>query len=148
MKILTPKRQRLLAVELTRLREQNALLRAHGVGDLVDEITALQGHLAQLRQIKDLAYLERNRCVALLASLALDAGYTAGRARTAIAGWSEDWHGCIYIDFPAGQVSWHYHDSHAHLFAHLPPYAGEWDGHDTEEKYRRVHEQAVAHVFT
>lgn len=31
-----------------------------------------------------------------------------------------------FIDLPTGQVSWH-----------LPQYDGEWDGHGTEEKYRR-----------
>jgi len=85
------------------------------------------------RAAKDQAYLERNMLVALLASL-----YPSGRARTAITGWNEEWHGCVYIDFPWGQASWHFHDSHAHLFAHLPEYSGAWDGHTTEEKYRRI----------
>lgn len=82
---------------------------------------------------KDAAYLERNQVVAALASV-----FPSGTARTAIPGWSDDWHGCVYIDLPTGQVSWHFHDSHAHLFAHLPPYAGKWDGHTTDEKYARL----------
>ena len=99
--------------------------------------------LAQMEMRKDAAYLERNQVVAALASLALDLGYRAGIARTAIEGWSDDWHGCVYIDLPTGQVSWHYHDSHAHLFDFLPHYDGEWDGHDTPEKYRRVLELRI-----
>lgn len=87
----------------------------------------------EMRARKDAAYEERNRVVAALASV-----FPAGIARTAIEGWSEDWHGCVYIDLPTGQASWHYHDSHAHLFAHLPPYAGIWDGHTTAEKYERL----------
>lgn len=82
---------------------------------------------------KDDAYEERNKVVAALSKC-----FPSGIARTAIEGWSEDWHGCVYIDLPTGQVSWHFHDSQAHLFAHLPPYHGKWDGHDTEEKYRRL----------
>lgn len=82
---------------------------------------------------KDAAYLERNRLVALLASL-----YPSGIARTDIPGWLPEWHNCVYIDLPTGQASWHYHDSHAHLFAHLPPYRKQWDGHTTEQKYERV----------
>jgi len=89
--------------------------------------------VAEMEARKDAAYLERNQVVAALASV-----FPSGTARTAIEGWSDDWHGCVYIDLPTGQVSWHYHDSQAHLFAHLPPYQGSWDGHDTEEKYRRV----------
>lgn len=82
---------------------------------------------------KDAAYLERNQVVAALASI-----FPSGIARTDIPGWLPEWHGCVYIDLPTGQASWHYHDSHAHLFAHLPPYAGKWDGHTTGEKYARL----------
>ena len=91
-----------------------------------------------LKNRKDEAYLERNRCVALIARMAFSMGFSVGRATTAIPGWSEDWHGCVYVDLPTGQVSWHFHDSHAELFDGLPEYSGLWDGHDTKEKYRRV----------
>lgn len=90
---------------------------------------------------KNAAYEERNRVVALLAAMAADMGWLVIRTKTAIEGWSKDWHGCIYIETPKGQVSWHYHDSHAHLFAHVPERASwEWDGHDTPTKYRRIAE--------
>lgn len=97
---------------------------------------ALEG----MRARKDAAYEGRNRVVAALARL-----FPSGVKRTAIEGWSEDWHGCVYIDLPTGQVSWHFHDSQASLFDGLPPYAGEWDGHDTPEKYRRVAALATPH---
>jgi len=87
----------------------------------------------QMAQRKDDAYLERNQVVSALSKC-----FPSGVARTAIDGWSEDWHGCVYIDLPTGQVSWHFHDSQAYLFAHLPAYQGSWDGHDTPEKYRRL----------
>ena len=35
----------------------------------------------------------------------------------------------VYIDLPTGQVSWH-----------MPQHTSQWDGHDTEEKYRRIDE--------
>lgn len=98
-----------------------------------DEIARLTAERDDYKRRKDAAYLERNQVVAALAKC-----FPSGTAKTAIEGWSEDWHGCVYIDLPTGQVSWHYHDSHAHLFADLPPYAGSWDGHDTPEKYRRL----------
>jgi hypothetical protein len=88
---------------------------------------------ADMEARKDAAYLERNQVVAALARC-----FPSGVARTAIEGWSDDWHGCVYVDLPTGQASWHFHDSHAHLFAALPPYAKPWDGHDTPEKYRRL----------
>lgn len=102
------------------------------------KLTECELEREDLHSRKDEAYLERNQCVALIARMAIALGYRAGTARTAIDGWSNDWHGCVYIDLPAGQVSWHYHDSQTHLFEWLPPYRGNWDGHDTPEKYRRV----------
>lgn len=89
--------------------------------------------LRDMEARKDAAYLERNQVVAALAK-----AFPSGVARTAIEGWSEDWHGCVYIDLPTGQASWHFHDSQAYLFDGLPPYTGAWDGHSTEEKYRRL----------
>jgi hypothetical protein len=86
----------------------------------------------------DAVYLERNQVVAGLAALALALGYPAGVAQTAIEGWDEAWHGCVYVDLPTGQVSWHFHSDDSGLFAFLPAYTGTWDGHDTPEKYKRV----------
>lgn len=104
-----------------------------------DELSdSLQHQLLAMTAQKDGAYLERNRCVALIARMALAMGWRAGVARTAIEGWSKDWHGCVYVDLPTGQTSWHFHDSQAHLFEGLPAYPEAWDGHDTPEKYRRV----------
>ena len=93
----------------------------------------MPAQLSEMEARKDAAYLERNQLVSLLSKL-----FPSGIKRTAIEGWSDDWHGCVYIDLPTGQASGHYHDSQAYLFAHLPPYAGEWDGHDTEQKYERI----------
>lgn len=89
--------------------------------------------LEEMEARKDAAYLERNKLVALLSAV-----FPSGIKRTAIEGWSEDWHGCVYIDLPVGQASWHFHDSQLYLFNHLDEYRGEWDGHTTEEKYERV----------
>lgn len=91
--------------------------------------------LDQMRDRKNEAYLERNRLVALLARL-----FPSGIGKTAIEGWAEDWHNCVYIDTRFGQFSWHFHDSHAWLFEGLPPYKGTWDGHTTELKYERIWE--------
>lgn len=93
----------------------------------------IRRELSVARDLRDLAYSERNRVVAALAKL-----FPSGTARTAIPGWDAEWHGCVYIDLPTGQVSWHYHDREAHWFADLPPYTKPWDGHTTTEKYRRL----------
>jgi len=100
---------------------------------LCDALEALTANLGEMRQRKDSAYEERNKVVSALAKL-----FPSGIAKTAIEGWSEDWHGCVYIDLPTGQVSWHFREAQAHLFAGLPNYHKKWDGHDTPTKYRRL----------
>ncbi len=82
---------------------------------------------------KDEAYRQRNHLVAALARL-----FPSGIAKTAIPGWDPEWHGCVYIDLPSGQVSYHFHDREAGLFAHLPPYTKPWDGHDKETVHKRL----------
>ena len=79
------------------------------------------------------AYKERNQLVALLSTL-----FPSGKAKTAIEGWDEAWHGCVYIDFPWGQASWHYHTDDEWMFEHLPQYTMQWDGHTTDAKYRAI----------
>lgn len=152
IRILTKKQakyERERAKELVSLRYENRKLRELIEGGPIKDrvLRALEPKLDELRERKDVAYVERARCVALLASLAIDNGWRAGTLKTAIEGWHEEWHGCVYIDLPCGQVSWHYHDSHKVYFDHLPPYPGTWDGHDTDEKYRRVREQSLVNVF-
>jgi len=101
-------------------------------------LSECEAEIRSLSAVKDGAYEERNQCVALIARMVIEMGGLAARCPTAIEGWSPDWNGCVYIDLPTGQVSWHYHDSHAWMFADLPEITIEWDGHDTPEKYRRV----------
>lgn len=104
-----------------------------GIMEMKQTIADKEKRIEQLEAQCNGAYTERNRLVALIASL-----FPSGIKKTAIPGWDEAWHGCVYIDLPNGQASWHYHDSEAYLFAHLPPYQGKWDGHTTDEKYDRI----------
>jgi hypothetical protein len=50
----------------------------------------------------------------------------------------EDWP-VVLIDIPTGQVSWHFSKDDWDLFDDIPMSKEiVWDGHDTEEKYRRL----------
>lgn len=81
----------------------------------------------------DRAYEERNRLVAFLARI-----FPSGIRKTDIEGWDPEWHGCVFVDTPAGQMSWHFHDREAFLFESLPVYQKPWDGHTTGVKYERL----------
>lgn len=98
-----------------------------------NQLKVAMDQIQMLEHSVDDAYTERNKLVALLTS-----HYPSGRKRTAIEDWDSCWHNCVYIDFPWGQASWHYHDDHAWMFSHLPEYKGEWDGHTTTEKYDAI----------
>ncbi len=86
----------------------------------------------------DHVYTERNRIAVALAKLALQLGYRAGVSQHQGEDWEDDWRTVLYIDLPTQQVSWHLHDSEKYLLDGLPAYEGGWDGHDTNEKYRRL----------
>lgn len=108
-----------------------------------DDVRAAVAREMDLRQRKDEAYTERNRAVATMARMAIMLGFRAGIRKTEIPDWDPEWHGCVFIDFPNGQASWHYHDSVAYLFACLPQYPDGWDGHTTAGKYVMLENQVA-----
>lgn len=96
---------------------------------MLDKATAQNGLadlLAIIERLDDAEkYDERNAAVVLCVGYAMRAGYEAGfRIDEEEAAWP-----VAFIELPTGQVSWH-----------LPEFPLEWDGHQREEKYRRVKE--------
>lgn len=88
--------------------------------------------LTELADQKNAAYHERDQLVAVLskiwpAHLSLHEGE-----------WEDDWRHIVCIHTPAGQATWHIHDSELFLFEHLEMQPGHWDGHTTGEKYARL----------
>lgn len=127
------------AEEYQRMLDEERAQAVATIESLRAQIAAANDRSKELEQRKDGAYEERNRVVAALARLAVAAGIRVVVTNTAIEGWSEDWHGCVYIDLPCGQSSWHFHDSQAYLFADLPTGEMHYDGHTTAQKYERMH---------
>jgi hypothetical protein len=79
-------------------------------------------------------YRERDQLVAALSKL-----FPAHLSRHEGAEWDDEWRNIACIHLPAGQVTWHIHDSERwSLFGHLLMQPGHWDGHETDEKYRRL----------
>ncbi|MEA4926828.1 MAG: hypothetical protein VB084_16165 [Syntrophomonadaceae bacterium] len=80
-----------------------------------------------LKSIKDndTNYDARYKLVFQAVCVALENGLQAGvRMDESEPEWP-----VLYIELPTGQVSWH-----------MPQHIKAWDGHDTEEKYRRINE--------
>lgn len=89
--------------------------------------------IERLTRKKDAAYDERMHLVAALARM-----FPSGVRDTDTPGWTPAWKGCVYIDLPTGQVSYHYHTRHTELFRDLPAYAGAWDGHSKQDVHDRL----------
>jgi hypothetical protein len=106
--------------------------------ELQDRLTAARIELAQAHRAKDSAYTERNRLVHALCSIAQLLGWRCGMRVDEGEGRDPAWQTVVMIDLPTGQVSWHIHESEVAAFKDLPSYSGPWDGHSTEEKYRRL----------
>lgn len=90
--------------------------------------------------MSDDVYRERARLVAYLAA-----------QFPAVIAYSDpnepDWP-VIYVDTPAGQLSWHLSRTDRDLFPHVPSVMpddprAQWDQHTTDEKYQRI-EQLIS----
>lgn len=99
------------------------------------ERDALQARVAELERDKKGAYVERDRLVCALSKI-----FPSWIARhpDSDTKWDDDWRWIVFVSLPTGQATWHIHDSERQWFAHLPEGANLWDGHTTEEKYRRL----------
>jgi hypothetical protein len=91
--------------------------------------------LESLAAQKDGAYAERNKLVAALSKLLPS---HLARHPDEDTAWEDDWRWIVVINGPAGQMTWHIHDSEREQFNHLDVQTFTWDGHTTDEKYRRL----------
>ena len=103
-------------------------------------IQRLQARVERLEEAKNTAYSERQKMVQALTFI-----FPAHMKRhpDSDTEWENDWRNIVCVHGPAGQMTWHIHDSEAHMFGHLnrkPDHfaACEYDGHTTDEKYRRL----------
>ena len=103
---------------------------------LIKLIEDQQARIRELEAQKDGAYSERNQLVAALSKLF--PSWMEWHSEEDAA-WDNDWRNIVFIELPTGKVSWHIHDSELNHFHHLRKMVGSyWDGHTTDEKYRRL----------
>lgn len=105
--------------------------------DSKKRINSLYNIQRKLKEDIRTAYWERNRLVLFLTYV-----FPSFRGlHEDDPNWDKGWMNIIYIDTPAGQLSWHISDEMFPSFEHLKLVRGKvWDGHTTEEKYRRLEE--------
>lgn len=105
------------------------------------EIIVLQARVKALEEQKDGAYAERNKLVALLSKV-LPASIEQHVMKEGEP-WDDDWRAVVFIGLPTGQATWHIHRQEEWMFQHLEPSGNIWDGHTTEEKYKRLEQCTV-----
>jgi len=97
----------------------------------VTELPDLSG-LVSKEQL-DAVYTERNRVVQALTKV------FPAHLQAHEGDWDDDWRTVVCVHLPTGQVTWHVNTADAgRFFRHLGYSPSHWDGHDTEEKYRRL----------
>lgn len=89
--------------------------------DLAQEVVDVYKHRVER------AYTERSYASAALARMALRTGLDAGTGLDDTPG-MDGFRTILYVDTPAGQVSWHYKDDDLWLLDGLPSYEKPWDG--------------------
>ena len=100
---------------------------------LMAEVERLRQEVLRLRAEKNAAFAERNMLVAALSKV-----FPAGLDHHEDDGRTLFLRDVAYIDLPTGQVSWHLLPSQLPWFDHLSKYEGQWDGHDSAQKYQRL----------
>lgn len=113
----------------------------------------------ELEKSKNNAYWERNQLVAALSKV-LPAYLSKHPDQD--QEWEDDWRTIVVIEIPGHlstdfdgqdqmrdyQLTWHIHDHDIPMFDHLEYAEQLWDGHTTEEKYRRLRTLATNPLIT
>lgn len=95
-----------------------------------------QAEVLALQKQRNDVYEERDRLVCALSKCF--PSWLARHPDTDKA-WDDDWRWIVFVELPNGQATWHIQDRELPWFSHLDRRTENvWDGHTTEEKYRRL----------
>lgn len=95
-----------------------------------------QAEVLALQKQRNDVYEERDRLVCALSKCF--PSWLARHPDTDKA-WDDDWRWIVFVELPNGQATWHIQDRELPWFSHLERRTENvWDGHTTEEKYRRL----------
>lgn len=93
-----------------------------------DPAGGYRADIANLTKQNNQLYTERAFAAIALARMALLAGFKAGVGKDDKEQNDDEWRVVLYVETPAGQVSWHIAPDDQTLLEGLPAYDGVWDG--------------------
>lgn len=98
------------------------------VNDLHDKIEELNDEIYMQKDRINSAYTQRAIAAIAFAHTVLSLGGTAGIGRDGREDQPDEWRVVLYVDTPAGQMSWHIAPADQAMLEGLPQYTGTWDG--------------------
>lgn len=98
------------------------------VDNLQDKIEELNDEIYSQKNRINSAYTQRSIAAVAFAHTVLSLGGTAGVGRDNNEDKPDEWRVVLYVDTPAGQMSWHIAPTDQYMLEGLPQYSGTWDG--------------------
>lgn len=98
------------------------------VDRILEDATIVSIRLADQTEATNRAYSQRAIAAVAFAHTVLSYGGTAGVSKDNREDQPDDWRVVLYVDTPAGQMSWHIAPADQPMLAGLPEYIRAWDG--------------------
>lgn len=95
---------------------------------LQDRVDDLEHDLREANSKANTAYAQRAIAAVALAHTVLSYGGTAGVGQDDREDQPDAWRVVLYVDTPAGQLSWHIAPADQEMLQGLPAYSKPWDG--------------------
>lgn len=109
-------------------KEQQINLLEQRVDRILEDATMVSVQLADQIEATNRAYSQRAIAAVAFAHTVLSLGGTAGISRDNREDQPDNWRVVLYVDTPAGQLSWHIAPNDQQMLAGLPEYVRAWDG--------------------
>lgn len=104
----------------------------------------LEGQVAELKLQRNASYRERNILAGLLVKLLPGSGTGIDPAIPE----GKNYRHVVFLELPAGQVSFHCRDADFQLLKHLPAYGRPFDGHSKIQAIERLHDALKSDLVT
>lgn len=96
--------------------------------NLQEDIWAAQNKISAAEERTNVAYSQRAIAAVSFAHTVIALGGAAGVGRDSREDQPDEWRVVLYVDTPAGQLSWHIAPEDQPMLEGLPEYQGTWDG--------------------
>lgn len=98
------------------------------VDRILEDAMVVSVQLAEQKEAVNRAYTQRAIVAVAFAHTVLQYGGKAGVGQDDREDQPKAWRVVLYVDTPAGQLSWHIAPNDQHMLEGIPEYDGTWDG--------------------